>query len=156
SDVSTDRRSCRRRFPRGPSMSQALSKLVSPPLAAPRATRKQRAQRLAAKAKDQPAPANSNTGAHGDDDVELDPDASAQNEDAAPARPKKADNGTYLSMYFRDMATLDVLRPEEEFTSAREIEALEMMLWETSLGFPAALAYVLDVVDAEIPGVSEI
>src|SRR5262249_57457075 len=33
---------------------------------------------------------------------------------------------------------------------------LERVVGETSLGFPAALAYVLDVVDAEIPGVSEI
>jgi hypothetical protein len=32
-------------------------------------------------------------------------------------------------MYFRDMQTLHVLRPEEEFTSAREIEVLEIMVW---------------------------
>ncbi|HTJ40843.1 MAG TPA: sigma-70 family RNA polymerase sigma factor [Kofleriaceae bacterium] len=131
---------------------------------APRPTRKQRAARLAAKAKDHPAPANTNAaqpnGAN-EEDVELDPSVFASEpseSDDAPAanvRPKK-DNGTYLSMYFRDMATLDVLRPEEEFTAAKEIEALEMLLWETALNFTPALEYVLDVVDAELPGVSEV
>jgi RNA polymerase primary sigma factor len=62
-----------------------------------------------------------------------------------PARRAKAD-ATYLSMYFRDMAALDVLRPEEEFTSAREIEALEIMLWEAVLAHAPAVAAVLDAV----------
>ena len=52
---------------------------------------------------------------------------------------RKSDAGTYLSMYFRDMAELDVLRPEEEFTSAREIEALEIMLWEAVLAHAPAV-----------------
>src|ERR1041385_7742543 len=60
-----------------------------------------------------------------------------------PARP---DSGTYLSMYFRDMALLDVLRPEEEFTAAREIEALEIMLWESVLAHPQAIERVLEAI----------
>jgi RNA polymerase primary sigma factor len=57
----------------------------------------------------------------------------------------KAD-ATYLSMYFRDMAALDVLRPEEEFTSAREIEALEIMLWQVVLSHAPAIDQVFDAV----------
>ena len=38
-------------------------------------------------------------------------------------------------MYFRDMAELDVLRPEQEFETARHIEQLELELWRTLLAF---------------------
>src|SRR4051812_199557 len=73
-------------------------------------------------------------------------------EGAAPPKAKRPrpDNATYLSMYFRDMATLDVLRPEEEFTSAREIESLEIMLWEVVLSFPPAIEHVIEAV-ATVP-----
>jgi RNA polymerase primary sigma factor len=50
-------------------------------------------------------------------------------------------------MYFKDMALLDVLRPEEEFTAAREIEALEIMLWETVFAHGPAIARVLDAIE---------
>ena len=78
-----------------------------------------------------------------------DPEVNLEEEEVAekPARP---DNGTYLSMYFRDMAVLDVLRPEEEFTSAREIEALEIMLWEAVLSHPQAIERVLEAI-ATVP-----
>ncbi len=100
------------------------------------------------------------------DDVEVDPDALAGDdveveveaapEGAEPAVEKKArpDSGTYLSMYFRDMAALDVLRPEEEFTSAREIEALEIMLWEAVLAHAPAVEHViaaLELVVEQLP-----
>ncbi len=71
--------------------------------------------------------------------------------DAKPARP---DNGTYLSMYFRDMALLDVLRPEEEFTAARELEVLEITLWEAVLSHAPAADRVLDAI-CEVPDYSE-
>jgi RNA polymerase primary sigma factor len=74
--------------------------------------------------------------------------------ETAAAKPARADNATYLSMYFRDMARLDVLRPEEEFTSAREIEALEIMLWEAVLSHPPAIGRVLDAI-AQVPDYRE-
>ena len=64
------------------------------------------------------------------------------------ARP---DGGTYLSMYFRDMAELDVLRPEEEFTSARELEALEIVLWEAVLAHAPAIEHVLAAIELALP-----
>jgi RNA polymerase primary sigma factor len=60
---------------------------------------------------------------------------------------RRPDNATYLSMYFRDMAALDVLEPEEEFTSAREIEALEITLWEAVLTHAPAVDHVLAAIE---------
>ena len=86
-----------------------------------------------------------------DDEPELDPEALAS-EDVEVVAKKQArpDSGTYLSMYFRDMAALDVLRPEEEFTSAREIESLEIMLWEAVLSHAPAVEPILDAVEEPI------
>jgi RNA polymerase primary sigma factor len=73
----------------------------------------------------------------------------ASEPEGKPDRPK-SDSSTFLSMYFRDMAELDVLRPEEEFTAAREIEALEIVLWEAVLAHGPAVERILDAV-AEVP-----
>ena len=99
-----------------------------------RTARKNRVARVTAKRpqaheKDEPRP-----------EAELDAEALADDgEDEVAEKPARPDSGTYLSMYFRDMAVLDVLRPEEEFTSAREIEALEIMLWEAVLAHAPAV-----------------
>ncbi len=152
-------------------MAQALSKLVSSTTTtAPRqAARQRRLARLVAKPKPQPV-ADA-------DEVELDPEALAADdadevvEVAEPAEDadvpeetvavarratSKKDAGTYLSMYFRDMAALDVLKPEQEFATAQEIETLELHLWETVLGFAPALEHVLDVVELAHPGIASI
>ena len=78
------------------------------------------------------------------------PDDAELEASEAEAKPARADNGTYLSMYFRDMALLDVLRPEEEFTAAREIEALEIMLWEAVLSHAQAVERILAAI-ASVP-----
>jgi RNA polymerase primary sigma factor len=62
---------------------------------------------------------------------------------ARASRDVRADT-TYLSLYFRDMAQLDVLRPEQEFASAREIEALEIALWQVLFGFCAGIEVVVN------------
>jgi RNA polymerase primary sigma factor len=92
-------------------------------------------------------------------DAEVEPEAEAEEPGEADAEPSgeasaeptaaraRPDSATYLSMYFRDMATLDVLRPEEEFTSAREIETLEIMLWETVLAHAPAVDHVLAAIE---------
>ena len=76
-----------------------------------------------------------------------DPEIDAEGEEEEVEKPARGDGGTYLSMYFRDMAELDVLRPEEEFTSAREIEALEIMLWEAVLAYAPAIEHILASVE---------
>jgi RNA polymerase primary sigma factor len=103
---------------------------------------RQRAARVSAKAAKRTRARQEDPDDDDDDDVRT--ESEGQDKEEKPARP---DSGTYLSMYFRDMAVLDVLRPEEEFTSAREIELLEIMLWETVLSHPPAVAHVLAAVE---------
>jgi RNA polymerase primary sigma factor len=110
-------------------MAQPVSKV------SPMSARKSRVQRIAAKRpKDEPEIIDG---------------------EVVEKKPARPDSSTYLSMYFRDMAELDVLRPEEEFTSAREIEALEIMLWEAVLAYAPAidriLAAVATVPDFDVP-----
>ncbi len=85
----------------------------------------------------------------GDDESEI-VEKDDKDEKAEKAKKARPDSGTYLSMYFRDMAELDVLRPEEEFTSAKEIESLEIMLWETVLAHAPAVEHLLAAVEIEI------
>ena len=133
-----------------------LSKAVSTPVAAVPdglANRKaRRAERLVAARRSAkaarattPAPARI---AEETLEAELESDDAAAGKKArAAAKKSKTDGSGYLSLYFRDMQALHVLRPEEEFTAAREIEALEVLLWETILGLPAALDLVLEALD---------
>jgi RNA polymerase primary sigma factor len=156
-------------------MAASLSKL-SPSPAPGRSPRRDRAARIATKAKTTPPPASAPVPEDTEgDDAELEEtafaeapdttDAAAADADATedgdevvevPAAKRRAEGGTYLSMYFRDMAALDVLRPDQELNAAREIEALEMLLWETVLGFPAAVPVVTDEIERHVAGLAEV
>ncbi|MEZ4404551.1 MAG: sigma-70 family RNA polymerase sigma factor [Kofleriaceae bacterium] len=68
------------------------------------------------------------------------------------ARSSTSDGSGYLTLYFRDMTALHVLRPEEEFATAKDIEAKELALWSTVLGFAPLLPLVLDALPAEAAG----
>jgi RNA polymerase primary sigma factor len=85
----------------------------------------------------------------GDEEIDAEAVAVAGDDETGEVaeKPARGDGGTYLSMYFRDMAVLDVLRPEEEFTSAREIESLEIMLWEAVLSYAPAVEHILASVE---------
>jgi RNA polymerase primary sigma factor len=114
-------------------------------------TRKSRAARVSAKAARRPSPRSDDPGEN-----EIDVDAIAEADDGETASEavvarKSSDSTTYLSMYFRDMASLDVLRPEEEFTSAREIETLEIMLWEAVLAHAPAVEHLLAAIELLTP-----
>ena len=86
-----------------------------------------------------------------EDDVEEEV-AAAGAEGQAEGKKRRADDepASFLAMYFRDMAELDVLRPEQEFETARNIEQLELDLWRTVLGFAPGTGWVLDVVEREV------
>jgi len=114
--------------------------------------RKNRVARVSAKAVRRSSPRRGD----GDDEQERELDAepaageaeeTAETADTAVADARRPDNATYLSMYFRDMAALDVLRPEQEFTSAREIEALEIGLWEAVLAYAPAVEHVVAAIE---------
>ncbi len=53
-------------------------------------------------------------------------------------------------MYFRDMAELDVLRPEQEFETARKIEEMELDLWRTLLGFASGADWIGDTIEKAV------
>jgi RNA polymerase primary sigma factor len=57
---------------------------------------------------------------------------------------------SFLAMYFRDMAELDVLRPKQEFETARKIEELEIDLWRTILAFAPGADWIMNRVEAVI------
>ena len=110
-------------------------------------TGSQRAVRLAAKA--------SRRGAAPETASTVDEPAPVRKTSASKSSGK-TDGSGYLTMYFRDMQELHVLQPEEEFKSAREIEALELVLWAELLAFPPALATVLDAIELAVPDTAEV
>ena len=82
---------------------------------------------------------------------ELGPFQANENDAGTSASP---DQTTFLNRYFREMSALDVLKPEEEFVAAREIEARELRVWTEIFSHAPALRQVLPVlagVMAEVP-----
>ncbi len=77
------------------------------------------------------------------------PGFSAKNENAPRGRASDKDS-SFLSMYFREMALLDVLKPEEEFEHARNLEALEISIWRIALSYPATVDHVLAILEAKL------
>src|ERR1044071_9149867 len=51
------------------------------------------------------------------------------------------------------MAELDVLRPEQEFETARAIEEMELGLWKTFLGFAPGATWMADTVEKAVGSV---
>ena len=88
------------------------------------------------------------------DDANAETAAEAEGEDeedeaSAPAASQKSEEPqSFLAMYFRDMAELSVLKPEQEFETARNIEELELGLWEALLGYPPWAPHLANTVEA--------
>ena len=71
--------------------------------------------------------------------------------ESAVARKRRRyedEKGSFLGKYFRDMAALDVMPPEQEFRAARELEALEIEIWQALLSHPPTVEQVLGLVEA--------
>jgi RNA polymerase primary sigma factor len=70
----------------------------------------------------------------------------------ATAKKKRSEEEptSFLAMYFRDMAELDVLRPEQEFETARQIEEMELDLWRTLLGFASGADWIGDCIEKAV------
>jgi RNA polymerase primary sigma factor len=88
------------------------------------------------------------------EEVEADEDESEEGVEAtaAPGKKKRGDEEptSFLAMYFRDMAELDVLRPEQEFETARQIEEMELDLWRTLLGFAPGASWMADTIERAV------
>ena len=65
-----------------------------------------------------------------------------------PAK-KKGDEPpeNFLALYFREMAGLSVLKPEEEFAAARNIESIELRLWDHLFSYPQLAGIFLTLVE---------
>ncbi len=67
-------------------------------------------------------------------------------DDEEPAEKREAEEpSNFLAMYFKDMARLAVLRPQEEFESARKLESLEIALWVRVLTYAPVTEHALKV-----------
>jgi len=75
---------------------------------------------------------------------------SGASKESSTKKTKSDDNATTLTSYFREMAALDVLKPEEEFKAARDIEAIEILVWEESLSYAPAVDFTLRSVEASM------
>ncbi|MCC6746289.1 MAG: sigma-70 family RNA polymerase sigma factor [Deltaproteobacteria bacterium] len=71
----------------------------------------------------------------------------AEGEVQGPPRRQKGPPENFLARYFKEMAELSVLRPEEEFEAARRIEELEVQLWAQLFRNPHLAEGVLAVVE---------
>jgi RNA polymerase primary sigma factor len=112
----------------------------------------------------EPAAGNDIEDAEGDENLEANEEraeAAEEDEDAdgeeneaseSPAKKKRGDEEptSFLAMYFRDMAELDVLRPEQEFETARQIEEMELDLWATLLGFAPGAGWMADTIERAV------
>jgi len=81
------------------------------------------------------------------DEVVADSDTEEADEEQAEAKRGDDEPASFLGMYFRDMAELDVLRPEQEFETARRIEEQELDLWTTILGFAPGVTWIADTIE---------
>jgi RNA polymerase primary sigma factor len=71
-------------------------------------------------------------------------------DEEATSERREEEPQSFLAMYFRDMAELDVLRPEQEFETARKIEELELDLWRTLLGYMPGAIWMADTVEKSV------
>jgi len=85
-------------------------------------------------------------GGGGDAVAELEAVIGNTEEDDEPAEKREAEEpSNFLAMYFKDMARLAVLRPQEEFESARKLESLEIALWARVLSYAPVTEHALKV-----------
>jgi RNA polymerase primary sigma factor len=82
-------------------------------------------------------------------------EARAETDEEAPAAPEKQPaaaepSSNFLAMYFKEMSELDVLRPEEEFKQAKDIEELEITLWNKVFAYPPIVDHMLKVIERTI------
>jgi RNA polymerase primary sigma factor len=65
----------------------------------------------------------------------------------APAAPTDASNDSMLSRYFRDMATHQVMGPDEELRAAQAVELAEIDHWSALLAYVPVAERMLDMLD---------
>ena len=84
-------------------------------------------------------------GGAGDAVAELEAVIGASDDDEPVEKREAEEPSNFLAMYFKDMARLAVLRPQEEFESARKLESLEVALWARVLSHAPVTEHALKV-----------
>ncbi len=84
-------------------------------------------------------------GGPGDAVAELEAVIGATDDDEPAEKREAEEPSNFLAMYFKDMARLAVLRPQEEFESARKLESLEVALWARVLSYAPVTEHALKV-----------
>jgi RNA polymerase primary sigma factor len=105
---------------------------------------------IAAAAVDAAAEPDDDSEAEEADDAEEAEDIDAELSGTAKKKRGEEEPASFLAMYFRDMAELDVLRPEQEFETARKIEEMELDLWRTLLGFASGADWIGDTIEKAV------
>lgn len=70
-------------------------------------------------------------------------------------RDEESAADSMLSRYFRDMATHQVMGPDEELAAAQAVERTEVAHWVALLSYLPAAEYLLDRLEAQIAAVSD-
>ena len=91
----------------------------------------------------------------GDGSPEASLRAAAANETGKPRPSVESNNDTMLSRYFRDMATHQVMGPDEELQTAQDVEQAEVNHWVALLSYLPAAAILLEQLDCDILTLSE-
>jgi len=90
--------------------------------------------------------------APGDGEEYLDADLAAMTAEPAPTGGGDIDSATdsTLSRYFRDMATHQVMGPDEELQAAQAVEQAEVQLWAALLAYVPVAELILDNLEREV------
>ena len=85
--------------------------------------------------------------AENDSESSEDAPAATASEPAEPARARVEEPSNFLSLYFRDMSRLNVLKPQQEFEWAENIENLEIALWAELIEYRPLLQHTLAFIE---------
>jgi RNA polymerase primary sigma factor len=104
-----------------------------------------------------PAALRSSTESDLEPDSRRHPAATPASEAPETAEPTEIDATTdsMLSRYFRDMATHQVMGPDEELQAAQDVERAEVAHWSALLSYLPATDYVLDQLAQDVTTMNE-
>ncbi|MGH7330380.1 MAG: hypothetical protein ACREJX_18690, partial [Polyangiaceae bacterium] len=90
-----------------------------------------------------------------EDEFEPEEPAVVEDEEEKPPKPtrqiEEGSGDSMLARYFREMATHHVMGPEEELTTAIEVEQAEVDHWVAIFTLPVAAEHALDSLEKDLP-----
>ena len=90
-----------------------------------------------------------------EDEFEVEEAAVVEDDEEKPPKPtrqiEEGSGDSMLARYFREMATHHVMGPEEELTTAIEVEQAEVDHWVAIFALPVAAEHALDSLEKDLP-----